>query len=113
MAEQTLDEGAGASILFHEDAVLVAELIGFPCLDVEFALKLANILWSSLADVNIIKKLVLTLSPRTEGASRHLVSQLATLFRAQPFSFLGSQQPLVLVHVLLILLGANNMWEKV
>jgi hypothetical protein len=43
VAEQALNEGAGAGVLFSEQAVLGAEVVGFLDLDGNFALELANI----------------------------------------------------------------------
>lgn len=55
---------------------------------------------------------MLTLSAGTEGAGGNLVAELATLLAAELLALLAGEQPLVLVHVLLILLGAGQVHER-
>jgi len=49
MAEETLDEGLLASVLFHQSAVLGAELVAFVGLHGNFAFELADVFCKELA----------------------------------------------------------------
>lgn len=55
----------------------------------------------------------LTLSPRTECASRHLVPQLSALLARELLALLGSEQTLILIHLLLILPHPGDLRENI
>lgn len=55
---------------------------------------------------------LLTLSPRAEGASRDLVTELAALLGTELLALVRSKQPLVFVHVILVLLGADDVGKE-
>ena len=56
---------------------------------------------------------VLTLSPRAESARGDLVAELAALLTAELLALLGSEKTLVLVHVVLVLLGTDDVGKDV
>jgi hypothetical protein len=54
----------------------------------------------------------LTLSPRAESTSRHLVAELTALLGRELLSFFRSEEPLIFIHVFLILLHANDVRKE-
>jgi hypothetical protein len=57
--------------------------------------------------------LKLTLPSRAECTSRDLVAELATLLAAKLLTLFGGKQTLVLIHVLLVLLGTDDVRQDV